>query len=291
MRVIQFACLLILPFISIGQVLDEHEFPIDSRGSYLHTSSNDVPQPPLIIDLEQLNLFPGDTIEILTRGVYKIDKHNRVDKRPIRMIGVFSMSNKVLSKEHRHRIPVAVSTDSEVITRSTYYKHYATDIPEDFKIDKEFKVIPDRCKYLILSTNDNFFKDNKNEHDFRIIVRKWRGERLPNLKKITFVKVIPISLKTFSLTFWDDKIEDGDTISLYLNNIKVLGKTRVRKKKQQLEITLKSGDNQLVMVAENLGKIGKNTAAFTIKDSDQEHNITLNAEIGKSEGIKLVYNP
>lgn len=102
------------------------------------------------------------------------------------------------------------------------------------------------------------------------------------------IKIIqePVNVKKrtkVSLEVWDNNVEDGDIISLYVNNICVLEKHTLSKKKKRIRnIPVNPGKNLVVMYAENLGKIPPNTAAMSIHINDkflEKHHLTSDLEV------------
>jgi hypothetical protein len=66
---------------------------------------------------------------------------------------------------------------------------------------------------------------------------------------------------------WDDKQEDKDSISLYINGAWVLKKYELINKKKVIKVTIDpSKDNYLIMYALNEGKFPPNTCAISIDD-------------------------
>ncbi|MFT3825655.1 MAG: hypothetical protein QM731_17175 [Chitinophagaceae bacterium] len=102
--------------------------------------------------------------------------------------------------------------------------------------------------------------------------------------------VIPITAKKIELRFYDNAQVDGDSIALYLNN-KMIYKN-IRLTEQAYTIYLQADelqdDNELVMVAENLGSIPPNTAFMVAIVGKQRYEARLFANEGTSALIRLV---
>lgn len=114
---------------------------------------------------------------------------------------------------------------------------------------------------------------------------------LPNKIQNTIVNYkdeITLERDEIELKIWDDNQEDGDIITIFLNNEIILENFEVLKKPQKVKIKLKKGKNSLVMFANNLGRVGKNTAALELKFDGFRKKIILNSDEGKSEGIILI---
>lgn len=141
--------------------------------------------------------------------------------------------------------------------------------------------------------------------DFRVFSTKITEEKIKELNEDNNQPIVEQPTKVFEgrdvqiadeiileqeeviIQVWDDGKEDGDIISLRLNDEWLLRKYTVKKSKEKIEAKLKQGDNLLIMHAENLGDIEPNTAALIIKCEKFEKRITLNSDMGKSEAIRI----
>src|SRR5690606_26550809 len=63
-----------------------------------------------------------------------------------------------------------------------------------------------------------------------------------------------------TLAIWDDAVQDGDSISLYINDSWFVQGMLVTIQPQFFQIKLKPGPNDIVFVADNLGAISPNTS-------------------------------
>lgn len=101
-------------------------------------------------------------------------------------------------------------------------------------------------------------------------------------------KVVVHSPKVM-LIIWDHQKEDGDRVSLNLNNVWILEDYELKKEKFELEVQLNEGLNTLVLHALNLGRIEPNTAALIVKDGLEEHRITLQSDFKESGTLQIKY--
>lgn len=87
---------------------------------------------------------------------------------------------------------------------------------------------------------------------------------------------------------WDDKILDGDIISLYLNDSLILTNYEITKELKKINLTLPSGSvAYLTLYAHNLGTIPPNTANVSISDGITEKKIELKSDLYKSASVEL----
>jgi hypothetical protein len=102
--------------------------------------------------------------------------------------------------------------------------------------------------------------------------------------------VIPITSKKIELRFYDNALVDGDSIALFLNK-KLIFKN-IRLTEQAYKIFLDADDlgddNELVMVAENLGSIPPNTSYMVAIVGNKQYEARLHADEHSSALIRLI---
>jgi hypothetical protein len=99
-----------------------------------------------------------------------------------------------------------------------------------------------------------------------------------------------VKSKVLQLELWDNDKEDGDQVSIMLNNRWVVKGVAVTKNKKKFEFPLQLGENVLTFHADNLGTAPPNTAAIKFFDGSDEQTIVLNSDMDKSEAIRLIRN-
>jgi hypothetical protein len=102
--------------------------------------------------------------------------------------------------------------------------------------------------------------------------------------------VIPITSKKIELRFYDNAQVDGDSIAMFLNGKLIF--EHIRLTEQAYTIFLDAddlaADNELVMVAENLGSIPPNTAYMKAIVGRKEYEARLYADEKSSALIRLI---
>ena len=93
------------------------------------------------------------------------------------------------------------------------------------------------------------------------------------------------------LELWDAQQEDGDSISLRLNDNGIATGLPVKKSVQQIKISLQPGENTLLFMADNLGSIPPNTAALRIRFGTQAKTLELKTDFQRNNLVKIVYDP
>ena len=118
------------------------------------------------------------------------------------------------------------------------------------------------------------------------------AEKKFSTRKNVLQTVIPITAKTIELRFYDNAQVDGDSIALFLNGKLLFKNIRLTEEAYTIKINAADlqADNELVMVAENLGSIPPNTSFMVAIVGDKRYEARLFANEQSSAMIRLV-NP
>jgi hypothetical protein len=108
-------------------------------------------------------------------------------------------------------------------------------------------------------------------------------------RKKVFNKEIALSGDSIELRFYDNAEVDGDSISLYLNDKLIFTHIRLTANAYTILLPVKdlNENNELVMVAENLGSIPPNTAFMVAIVGDKRHEAHLESTENSSCLIRL----
>lgn len=114
-------------------------------------------------------------------------------------------------------------------------------------------------------------------------------DKFNNRKKI-LQTVIPITAKTIELRFYDNAQIDGDSIALFLNNRMIFEHIRLTDQAYVVKLNAEDleNDNELVMVAENLGSIPPNTSFMVAIVGDKRYEARLFANEKSSALIRFI---
>jgi hypothetical protein len=107
-----------------------------------------------------------------------------------------------------------------------------------------------------------------------------------------FIKEIPVSGDSIELKFYDNAEIDGDSISLFLDEKLIFEHIRLAATAYTIKIPVSNlkDTSELVMVAENLGKIPPNTSYMVAMVNGQKYEAYLASTEGSSALIRLVKN-
>ncbi len=140
------------------------------------------------------------------------------------------------------------------------------------------------------------FRDRPNNYSTFLVADVYRrpadsSSRLSSLaggRTTEPVATIPVDTANIILELWDGQTEDGDSISLRLNDNWIATGFPVKHAMQQIPIRLQKGENTLLFMADNLGKIPPNTAQLRIRFGRNEKTLGLNTDMKRNNVIKLV---
>lgn len=102
--------------------------------------------------------------------------------------------------------------------------------------------------------------------------------------------VIPITGDSIELRFYDNAVVDGDSIAVFLNDRIVFEHVKLDYKPHTLKLSVNDlqDDNELVMVAENLGTIPPNTSLMVAIVDGQRYEARLESTENSSALIRFI---
>lgn len=99
---------------------------------------------------------------------------------------------------------------------------------------------------------------------------------------------VRVKNRKIKLKLWDSQVEDGDVISVFVNDKKVIDHLYLKLKPREFEIELPAGKEHYITVyADDFGKAEPNTAMVSIFDGVKEQTINLVAGRKKQESVKI----
>jgi hypothetical protein len=104
--------------------------------------------------------------------------------------------------------------------------------------------------------------------------------------------VIPVTASTIELRFYDNAAIDGDSIAIFLNGHLLREHILLGSEPQVIKINADDlqDDNELVLVAENLGSIPPNTSYLVAVVGKKQYEARLFADEGSSALIRFIKN-
>lgn len=104
---------------------------------------------------------------------------------------------------------------------------------------------------------------------------------------------ITVNTKQIRIELYDNGINDGDTVSIFLNGKLLLSHQRITEKPITLDVALdeKVAANELVLFAENLGSIAPNTALVIVSAGKNRYDLFSSADLQKNALLQIIYRP
>ncbi len=116
----------------------------------------------------------------------------------------------------------------------------------------------------------------------------------PNVLKTrenALVKTIYVAEENVTVKLYDNGIIDDDTISIYVDKKLVLANKRLTEKPITLKLKMdeENSEHEVVMVAENLGRIPPNTSLMVIEAGNQRHTVQITSTEQKNAVIRFIF--
>ena len=107
-------------------------------------------------------------------------------------------------------------------------------------------------------------------------------------RKISYVRELVVKGKNITIDLWDNKEQDGDIVSVYLNGDPIISQYSLTKDRKQFKVQLEASKaNDLFLYAHNLGTIPPNTVSIEISDGTSSEKIVLNSDLSSSEAVLI----
>lgn len=110
-------------------------------------------------------------------------------------------------------------------------------------------------------------------------------------RKAELVKEIKVDTGTIKIDFYDNGQIDGDTISVYVNNMPVVSNRMLKTQPISLSVRIDPLRplQEVIMVGENLGSIPPNTALMIITAGTKRYQLYLTSDEQKNAMVRFVY--
>jgi hypothetical protein len=114
-----------------------------------------------------------------------------------------------------------------------------------------------------------------------------KPKRIKN-RRVQSAETIVLKSTKVKIAVWDHAAADNDTISLNVNGVWVIQKYRLEKSKKVVEVELKSGENNfIVLYAHSLGNIPPCTVSLSIHDGTREQVKKLESNLSNCGALNL----
>lgn len=155
------------------------------------------------------------------------------------------------------------------------------------KFSLDFTTLPNMSATFIVARI--YLLPEKQKTPADIIARKTIAERIEQ-RQTKLIDSIKASSQEVMLAIWDDAVEDGDSISLQINDEIFMPGLAVKKRPQFIPVKLYPGENKIIFIADNLGAIPPNTSILEIIDGKKRKSYMINTDMNQNNAIKITYD-
>ena len=105
-------------------------------------------------------------------------------------------------------------------------------------------------------------------------------------RKTKPLQTIELSADSLQLSFYDNGVIDGDSISVYVNGENIISNNKLTATATKKTIRLPNVETiEIILVAENLGTIPPNTGLLVVKDGDKTYQVNFSADLQTNAAI------
>jgi hypothetical protein len=127
----------------------------------------------------------------------------------------------------------------------------------------------------------------------RVVKSEFKRDLPPTYinRKTELVREIKVDTGNIRLDFYDNGIIDGDTISVYVNDMPAISRNALTAKPvtTKIRVDMQRTVQEVVMVGENMGSIPPNTALMIITAGDKRYQLFLTSDEKKNALVRFIY--
>ena len=209
-------------------------------------------------------------------GITNLTRRTLIKSYPGAYAKVQNNSNKKITNTSVAKGNKVTKTKTEKPTKTTTAK-----IDTDTNNDLTKKSNPIKIEETIESTTKESEKFIQSTEDISKL------EKRQNL----VIKTIEVENSSVKIDLYDNGEIDGDSISLFYNGKLLLANKRLSDKSISLNLSVDANENtnELIMFAENLGRIAPNTALMVVTDGSNRYEIRITSDLEKSGVIRFLH--
>jgi hypothetical protein len=112
-------------------------------------------------------------------------------------------------------------------------------------------------------------------------------EKIPfDQRAVNLMKTLEVSSDSLYLSFYDNGIIDGDSISVFVNGLRILDNEKLTATALRKAISITGIEQtEIILVAENLGTIPPNTGLLIIRDGENSYQLHFSADLKTNASI------
>lgn len=206
----------------------------------------------------------------------------------------------------------SIAANNKKETKSTETKVTETKTKEPEKTDtRTAEIKTTKSKKIGTNTEETKAIEPKNTGDTKIaetrakeekVKEKTKEETKPAIaadnkpsvlpfdqRKSNYLQPVSVTSDSLILSFYDNGVIDGDSISVYINGKNLISNKKLLATAAKQTIAIKDlGDEiTILVVAENLGTIPPNTGLVVIKDGENYYQLNFSADMQTNAAIVL----
>lgn len=235
-----------------------------------------------------------DTVYVPVRdGIFNLTGNKKQDIVSLALNGHTILDKFVFNKK---TTTDDILLDTGLNTLVMFADNFGNDLPNKGKLDisfahkkrsLHFTATADSAASFIV-TRLYYGHDKEKDITFRSYVYPGPGDKKLGPNEKLAASIIATS-QQLTLAIWDDAVEDGDSISININDEWIAKGFPVKKNPQFLTVTLQPGANTIIFIADNLGSIPPNTSVLEIIDGKKRKSFTLATVPGETNLVKIFY--
>ena len=231
--------------------------------------------PKATIGFSENSKVDNDSISLIFNGSQILDKMNINQPMPARELTLDTGLNLLLLfADNYGKVPPNTARLNVMLA--------------DKKFDLDF-TSPENLSATFIAAKIFYYPD-KVPNDIKELITGRQIAAKINQRKTILIDSITVQASEITLAIWDDAIEDGDSISLQINNEIYFPGIAVKKKPRFLPVKLYLGENKIIFIADNLGSIAPNTSILEIIDGKRRKSYMIDTNFGQNNAIKITYD-
>ena len=142
-------------------------------------------------------------------------------------------------------------------------------------------------KEIVSAANPKRFAPQKKEPIKAPDVPKLVTELPFDQRKNHLMQTVEVSADSLLLSFYDNGVVDGDSISVYINGKNIISHNKLLAvaSKKTVDISNLGDTIEMLVVADNLGTIPPNTGMVVVHDGDNVYQVNFTADLQTNASI------
>ncbi|MFL5787512.1 MAG: hypothetical protein ACJ748_05635 [Flavisolibacter sp.] len=180
---------------------------------------------------------------------------------------------RIISEEDRH-----ISDDAIVMTKT--------------KVKENEQATQAVVKTVEKEKDEKSIKDKKTDKNQSTISNASTKPTIPTAlpfeqRRNHLMQTLDIASDSLLLSFYDNGVIDGDSITVYMNGVNIISHNRLTAvaSKKMIDISKLGETIEILVVADNLGTIPPNTGLVTVKDGDNVYQVNFTADLQTNASI------